>query len=234
MLCVLQDVVDPVVDERLALFVVNSHMRSHPDFQEEDDEGEEGEEDTQDGGRGDNDHTGHNHGADEGEDNHHLNHAGDGGPEPLDQAILKKYITYARSFVKPVLHAVDSEKIASLYAELRAQSAISGGVPIAVRHIESMMRMAEASAKMHLRDHVREDDVDTAIKVMLESFLQAQKVSVRRTLQRSFRKYITYGEESNALLMHQLQGLLVDAEKYKVVSDVSVMWECISPYCVLF
>jgi DNA replicative helicase MCM subunit Mcm2 (Cdc46/Mcm family) len=27
------------------------------------------------------------------------------------------------------------------------------------------MRMAEASARIHLRDHVREDDVDLAIKV---------------------------------------------------------------------
>ena len=27
------------------------------------------------------------------------------------------------------------------------------------------MRMSEASARMHLRDHVREDDVDLAIKV---------------------------------------------------------------------
>jgi len=36
--------------------------------------------------------------------------------------------------------------------------------------------MAEASARMHLREHVREDDVDMAIKVVLSSFLQAQKV----------------------------------------------------------
>lgn len=56
-------------------------------------------------------------------------------------------------------------QIASLYAELRGASAVTGGVPIAVRHIESIMRMAEASARMNLRDHVREDDVDMAIKV---------------------------------------------------------------------
>jgi DNA replication licensing factor MCM2 len=52
---------------------------------------------------------------------------------------------------------------------------------------------------------------------MLESFLQAQKISVRKTLQRSFRKYITYGEESNQLIMHQLQNLLRVAEQYKRV-----------------
>lgn len=108
-------------------------------------------------------------------------------------------------------------QIETLYIDLRKQSAISGGVPIAVRHLESVMRMAEASARMHLREHVREDDVNMAIKVMLESFLQAQKVSVRRTLQRSFRKYVTFGEESNQLLMHQLQGLVREEEKFQKV-----------------
>ena len=56
-------------------------------------------------------------------------------------------------------------QISTLYAELRGASAVTGGVPIAVRHIESIMRMSEACARMHLRDHVREDDVDLAIKV---------------------------------------------------------------------
>ena len=49
---------------------------------------------------------------------------------------------------------------------------------------------------------------------MLESFLQAQKVSVRSNLSRAFRKYLTFGEENNQLLMHALQGLVRDAEKY--------------------
>lgn len=156
-LCVLQDLVDPVVDEKLALFVVNSHMKSHPDHQESDSE-DETDGDDEGGSRDDTmEHPQHQHNSKNGflED----------GPDPIDQAMLKKYIMYAKSFVKPVLHDVDSEKIASLYSELRTQSTISGGVPIAVRHIESMVRMAEASARMHLRDHVREDDVDMAIKV---------------------------------------------------------------------
>ena len=50
---------------------------------------------------------------------------------------------------------------------------------------------------------------------MLESFLQAQKVSVRKSLQRNFRKYITFGEENNQLLMHLLQGLIRDVEKFQ-------------------
>lgn len=54
-------------------------------------------------------------------------------------------------------------------------------------------------------------------QVMLDSFLQSQKFSVRKVLQRSFRKYITFGEETNQLLMHKLRELMADADKYKQV-----------------
>lgn len=48
---------------------------------------------------------------------------------------------------------------------MREVSKSTGGVPVAVRHLESMMRMAEASARMHLRDYVNGADMDMAIKV---------------------------------------------------------------------
>ena len=67
--------------------------------------------------------------------------------------------------------------------------------------------------------HVKPDDFFLIKQVMLESFLQAQKVSVRKTLQRSFRRYVTYGEENNQLIMHQLQNLITEVEKYKMVSQ---------------
>ncbi|CAM9181450.1 unnamed protein product [Laminaria digitata] len=70
---------------------------------------------------------------------------------------------YARNNVRPQLHNIDQDKVARLYSDLRRESSTSGGVPIAVRHIESVMRMAEARARMHLRESVREDDVDVAI-----------------------------------------------------------------------
>lgn len=38
-LCVLQDIVDPLADERLALFIVGSHQKSHPDRDEPQDGG---------------------------------------------------------------------------------------------------------------------------------------------------------------------------------------------------
>ena len=44
---------------------------------------------------------------------------------------------------------------------------------------------------MHLRDFVRDDDVDMAIRVMLESFIHAQKFQVMRPLRRKFRRCVT-------------------------------------------
>lgn len=55
-------------------------------------------------------------------------------------------------------------------------------MPITVRHIESMIRMAEANARIHLREYVQEDDVNMAIRMMLESFVETQKYSVMKSM----------------------------------------------------
>ena len=47
-----------------------------------------------------------------------------------------------------------------------------------------MIRMAEANAKMHLREYISEDDVNMAIRVMLESFIDTQKFSVMRNMRK--------------------------------------------------
>jgi len=98
----------------------------------------------------------------------------------VDQTTLKKYIIYARKYCHPKLSDINKEKVSSFYADIRRESNVVGGIPIAVRHIESVLRMAEAHAKMHLRDYVRSDDIDHAISMLLDSFLQSQKYSVAR------------------------------------------------------
>jgi DNA replication licensing factor MCM2 len=91
---------------------------------------------------------------------------------------------YARERVRPKLYDMDSEKLARLFADLRRESLATGSFPITVRHLESMIRMAEASARMALREYVRADDIDLAISVAVESFVNAQKMSIKKTLQR--------------------------------------------------
>lgn len=161
-LCVVKDTVDPVGDERLARFVVGSHTRSHP---------------ANEGG---------------GDDDAVVDailladdlQSSASPVEPLPQDLLKKYILYAKSRIRPELSRLDVDKISRLYADLRRESMQSGSIPITVRHIESIVRMSEAHAKMHLRDYVRADDIDLAIRVMLESFIQSQKYSVMNHLKK--------------------------------------------------
>jgi len=61
---------------------------------------------------------------------------------------------------------------------------VTGSIPITVRHIESMIRLAEAHAKMHLREFVMDDDVNMAIRIVLESFIETQKYSVMRLMKK--------------------------------------------------
>ena len=53
-----------------------------------------------------------------------------------------------------------------------------------MRHIESIIRIAEAHARMHLREYVHNDDVDMAIRVVLESFIDTQKYAVMRNMRK--------------------------------------------------
>lgn len=77
---------------------------------------------------------------------------------------------------------MDQDKIANMYSQLRQESLATGSLPITVRHIESVIRMAEAHARIHLRDSVQDMDVNMAIRMMLESFIEAQKFSVMKKM----------------------------------------------------
>ncbi len=110
---------------------------------------------------------------------------------------------------------LDQDKLSRLYADLRRESTSCSGVPVAVHHIESIMCMAEAHARMHLRDHVRDDDVDVGIAVLLQSFIQAQKFSLRRALEKGFCKCLHTGRDFNDLLMRELQRLVRQAQTFQ-------------------
>ncbi|KAJ1658912.1 MCM DNA helicase complex subunit [Dispira simplex] len=125
-------------------------------------------------------------------------------PDVIPQDMLRKYIMYAKEKVNPKLYQIDQDKIAQLYSELRRESLNHGSIPITVRHIESMVHMFEAHARMHLRDYVRADDINVAIGAMLESFIGAQKLSLTKSLRRSFSKYIHYAQDNDELLYYLL------------------------------
>ncbi|KAK4395687.1 DNA replication licensing factor MCM2 [Sesamum angolense] len=186
-LCVVKDVVDPVTDEMLAQFVVDSHCKSQPKGANFDDRSMANSQDDVQASTRQTD------------------------PEIIPQELLKKYLTFAKLNVFPRLHDADLDKLTQVYAELRRESSHGQGVPIAVRHIESMIRMSEAHARMHLRQHVTQEDVDMAIRVLLDSFISTQKFGVQKALQKSFKKYMIFKKDFNGIVLHLLRGLVKDA-----------------------
>lgn len=123
----------------------------------------------------------------------------------IEQDLLKKYIVFAKLKCKPELSQVNSDKISQFYVQLRQKSTAEGSNIVAVRHMESVLRMAVARAKMHFRDVVNSEDVDVAIKMMLESYIDTQKFSVKQQLYHEFKHYLTSQTDANTLLMHILQ-----------------------------
>jgi len=70
--------------------------------------------------------------------------------------------------------------------------------------------MAEAFAKMHLREYVRTEDVDMAIGVLLESFLASQKYSVAKALHKKLSGFLSHKEDTIQLLLFVLDRLVKD------------------------
>lgn len=176
-LCVVRDEADPMQDERLAKFVVSSHIRHHPTKV--------------------NDTAFHDI----------VDPLQSTDVEPIPQELLKKYIVYSKQHAHPKLQNMDQDKVAKMYSQLRQESLTTGSLPITVRHIESMIRMAEASARMHLRDYVQEDDVNMAIRMMLESFVETQKYSVMKTMRQTFQKYLSFKKDHSELLYYILRQM---------------------------
>ncbi|THU48148.1 hypothetical protein C4D60_Mb09t23160 [Musa balbisiana] len=191
-LCVVKDIVDPVTDEMLARFVVDSHAKSQPKGATLEDQPASNSQDE-------------------------LASSRPVDPEILSQDMLKKYITYAKLNVFPKLHDADLDKFKHVYADIRRESSHGQGIRIAVRHIESMIRMSEAHARMHLRNYVCQEDEDMAIRVLLDSFISSQKFGVQKALQKSYRKYMTFKKDFNELLLHLLRILVKDALHFEEI-----------------
>ena len=190
-LVVVRDLVDEEADERLSTFVVDSHLRSHPD--NDADLELEDKKEISEIVDADDSVTGTSHISAR---QRKLNRLRKKEEEisPIPQEFLLKYIHYARTKVYPKLHQMDMDKVSRVYADLRRESISTGSFPITVRHLESILRIAEAFAKMRLSEFVSSWDLDRAIKVVVDSFVDAQKISVRRQLQRSFAIY-TLGQQ---------------------------------------
>lgn len=92
----------------------------------------------------------------------------------IPTSLLRKYIAYAK---QNITHIEISEAAWKMFKDffLKQRSAYSEEdsiVPITFRQFEALLRLAQASAKIRLRDRVTEEDAERAIKIMKYSLMQ--------------------------------------------------------------
>ena len=91
----------------------------------------------------------------------------------IDQVLIRKYIAYAKENSKPKIVPEVGRLLKNFYVKTRKQAEGAGApVPITLRQLEALMRIAQASAKIQLQKEVRREDAQRAIKLMKYSLQQ--------------------------------------------------------------
>ncbi|KER31236.1 hypothetical protein T265_13006, partial [Opisthorchis viverrini] len=108
------------------------------------------------------------------------------GPEQVENtdeiplSTLRRFIAYARERCGPRLSEQAAEKLANQYVLMRSgsvhheqQTGKRSAIPIAIRQLEAIVRIAEAQAKMRLAPFANEADVEEALRLFHVSTLDA-------------------------------------------------------------
>ena len=88
---------------------------------------------------------------------------------PIPPDLLRKYISYAKS-IRPVLTTEALQRLKDFYLAMRLASETEGSpIAITARQLESLVRIAEARARVALRKEVLAEDAEAAISIMKRS-----------------------------------------------------------------
>jgi replicative DNA helicase Mcm len=91
---------------------------------------------------------------------------------PIEPELFRKFVSYAKN-VKPKLTQNALESLRDFYLRMRSASETEGTpVAITARQLESLVRIAEARARVALRDEVTLEDAEKAIEIMKISLEQ--------------------------------------------------------------
>ena len=90
----------------------------------------------------------------------------------IDPDLLRKYIAYAKRTVFPVLTEEAKEKIIDFYLSLRSKVKENSPVPVTARQLEALIRLAEASARLRLKDSITLEDIQRVIRITRKSLEQ--------------------------------------------------------------
>ena len=86
----------------------------------------------------------------------------------IEPELLRKYIAYARKTVNPSLTDEANEVLREFYVNTRnSNPEEQGAVPITARQLEAIIRLAEASAKIKLKETVDKEDAEKAVRLQM-------------------------------------------------------------------
>ena len=103
---------------------------------------------------------------------YHRSHE-DESAEFLDLSVLKDYIGYARMHFHPVLSEEAAQVLKHAYVDMRKVGSGKGQISAYPRQLESLIRLAEAHAKMRFKNVVDVDDVEEARRLHREAIKQS-------------------------------------------------------------
>lgn len=92
---------------------------------------------------------------------------------------IQKYITFAR-LCKPKISREAQEVMISEYKKLRQrESSNKSAWRITVRQLESMIRLSEAYARMHLMDEIKAEHVQEAFRLLSKSIIRVEQPDIQ-------------------------------------------------------
>jgi DNA replicative helicase MCM subunit Mcm2 (Cdc46/Mcm family) len=91
--------------------------------------------------------------------------AGLAADEIVSTSFMRKYVRYAKKYVHPTLSADAKEVIKAFYLDLRKNAPMNDSPPVTARQLESLVRLAEARARVDLRPVVTDRDAMDAVEL---------------------------------------------------------------------
>ena len=133
---------------------------------------------------------------------------------PIEDEFIKKYVAYARKNAHPKLTREAGQELKNFFVGLRAKvTSEEAPVPITLRQYEALIRMAEASAKIQLRDTVTREDAMRAINLM--------KASLRE---------FGFDPETGKIDIDRVEGHTTASERGKIRTMMDIIEELISTF----
>jgi DNA replication licensing factor MCM4 len=127
----------------------------------------------------------------------------------MNREILSRYISYAKEKCHPVLEEEASRDLVKAYVEMRKAGNQKGTITATPRQLESLIRLAEAHARVRLSEKVEEVDVAEATRLVKAAMRQA--ATDPRTGQIDLDLLTTGHSTAQRTLAGQLQQAILEA-----------------------